>query len=207
MVLQAKSTVILLLICSVLAISCNPSNKNMPLVSVDVQAMPMVKTEGSSILISQSGSVIRLDTEEGQMFSNEGDPYTYFPKGIHVVRFDSLYQVDGDIVADTAYYFDRKELWHAIGNVVVKNAEGTVFETPELFWDSRVPLNAMNSFYTHKPVKVVSSNGNILHGDYGFTADQSLTIIRFFSGNADLYIAESDDEPQQNVIVPDSIQR
>ena len=205
MVLQTKSTVILLLICSIVTISCNPSNKNMPLVSVDVQAMPVVKIERSSTLFSQSESIIRLDAEDWQMFSNEVDPYWYFPKGLYVERFDSLLQVDGHIVADTAYYFEKKELWHAIENVVVKNAEGTIFETSELFWDQKIPQNTVGAFYTNKPVKIVKPEGTVLYGENGFVADQSLIHIRFFYGNADLYIVESDDEPQKNVIIPDSI--
>ena len=206
MVLQTKSTVILLSICGIIATSCNPNNKNMPLVSVDAQVMPVMRTKGSSTLISQSGSLVRLDTEEWLMFSNDGDPYSYFPEGIHVERFDSLFQIDGYIVADTAYYFERKELWQAIENVVVKNAEGTIFKTSELFWDQKVPPNTMGAFYTHKPVNIVEPNGYVLNSKYGFTADQSLIHIRFYDGDGDLYIIETDDTPQQNVIVPDSIQ-
>ena len=177
----------------------------MPFVSVDVQAMPVMRTEGSSTLISQSENLIRLDTEEWLIFSNEGDPYWHFPKGIHVERFDSLLQVDGYLVADTAYFFEKKELWQAIGNVVVKNAEGTVFETSELFWDSRVPQNNLDAFYTHKPVKVVEPNGYVVNGKNGFTADQSLIHIRFYDGDGDIYVVESDETSQQNELVPDSI--
>ena len=206
MVLQTKSTVILLLICNIAAISCNPSNNNMPLVSVDVQVMPLMRTKGSSTLISQSGSLVRLDTEDWQMFSNESDPYSYFPEGIHVERFDSLFRVDGYIVADTAYYFEKRELWQAIGNVVVKNAEGTIFKTPELFWDQKIPQNTMGAFYTNEPVNIVKPDGTVLYSQNGFTADQSLTILRFFSGNSEFYLIESDDTSHQSVVIPDSIQ-
>jgi len=207
MVLQTKSTVIILLICCIVAISCNPGNKNIPLVSIDVQAMPIMHTEGSSGLISQSGGIVHLDAKISQIFSNDNDSYLFYPEKIHVERLDSLFQVDGELVADTAYYYDRKELWHVIGNVVVKNAEGTVFKTPELFWDPKVPSNKLDAFYTNKPVKIVKSDGTILDCLNGFTADQSLIHMRYFSGKANLHIIESTDTLQQDSISRDTPQQ
>ena len=55
MVFQKKSTVILLLFCSIVTISCNKDSKNTPLVSVDLQAIPTMHTENLSTLISDSG--------------------------------------------------------------------------------------------------------------------------------------------------------
>ena len=207
MVPQTKSAVIILIICNIITISCNSNKKNMPLVSIDVQAIPVLHSEDVSTLISDTGYIIRMDAKIWQEYSNDNDPYSYFPEGIYVERFDSLFNVDVIIKADTAYYFKDKDLWHAIGNVFVKNMEGTTFETSELFWNRRVPQNEMNAFHTKKPVKVVRSDGNVNYSRDGFTADQSLKIIRFFSGGGDFYIVESTDTEQQNTTInPDSIQ-
>jgi len=177
----------------------------MPLISIDIQAIPVVNTEDYTSLISDSGNVYRINAKVCQIYSNDADPYSYFPKGIHVEQLDSLFQAAGDIVADTAYYFDRKELWRVVGNVVVKNLEGDIFETSELFWNVKVPQNVMNAFYTDKPVKILKPDNSVVYGDAGFTADQSLRVTRLFSGSADLYIDESTDSTQQKTTVNDSI--
>jgi len=177
----------------------------MPFVSVDIQAIPVIHSENVSTLISDSGNVYQLDADIWQVYPNEGDQYSFFPEKIHVQIFDSLLHVVADIVADTAYYFEKRELWHTIENVVVKNDEGTIFETSELFWDTKVPQNVMNAFYTYKPVKISKSDGTVVYGHRGFTADQSLIITRLFSVGADLYITESDDTIQHDVTGSDSI--
>ena len=181
----------------------------MPLVSVDVQTIPIVHTEDVSSLVSDSGITrYRLEAKIWDMYSNAGDPYSYFPKGIHVEQFDSLFQITGSIVADTAYYFEKKELWQAIGNVVVKNREGRVFETSELFWDQKAPPNSMNAFYTTRLVKIVEPDGSISYGLNGFKADQSLTNIFLFKYKGEINVVEeSPDSLRQNTVRPDSIQR
>ena len=208
MVLQTKSTVVFLLICCIITISCNSSNKNLPLVSVDIQEMPWMRTEDGYTLISDGSGFTRyrLQAKIWEMYSNEGDGYWYFPEKIYVEQFDSLFHVESSIKADTAYHFEKKELWHAIGNVVAKNAEGTTFETSELFWDEKVPVDDGNAFYTHKVVKITKADSTSVYGYEGFRADRSLTSIFIFSGKGDLIIEESADSLQQNTIYTDSIQ-
>jgi len=177
----------------------------MQMVSVDVKAIPVVRTENVSTLVSDSGITrFRMTTKLWEMYSNEKEPYWYFPKKIHVERFDSLFHVDTNIVADTAYYFEKKGLWRAVGNVVVKNTEGRTFETSELFWDRKVPEGVVNAFYTHKLVKILEPDGSYQYGTNGFASDQSLNTIRLFSMKADLAVEDSSDTIQQNTIKPDS---
>ncbi|MCL1933794.1 MAG: LPS export ABC transporter periplasmic protein LptC [Candidatus Azobacteroides sp.] len=179
----------------------------MPLVAIDIQAIPTVHTEDAAVLISDSGITrYRLNAKIWDMYSGEGDPYWYFPEKIHIERLDSHFQPEGSIDADTAYYFERKELWRAVGNVVVKNLEGRTFETSELFWDRKIPPNVVNAFYTYQSVKVVEPDGNITYGRSGFKADQALNIIRFFSTKGEFNIEESTDSLQQETTRSDSIQ-
>jgi len=179
----------------------------MPLVSVDLQAIPMVHTEDVSSLVSDSGITrYRFKAKIWDVFSNENDSYWYFPEMISVEWFDSLFRVEGSIVADTAYYFEKKGLWQAIGNVVVKSTEGRTFETSELFWDEKAPSNTMNAFYTNQPVKIVEPDGTVISGDNGFAADQSLNMFRLFKMKGDFIVEESADTLQQNAIRRDSIQ-
>jgi hypothetical protein len=179
----------------------------MPLVSVDAQAIPKLHTSDASTLISDESGITRyrVEAKVWDIYSNKGDGYWYFPKGIYAEQFDSLFHVTASIVADTAYYFEKKELWRAIGNVVVKNMEGRTFETSELFWDQKVPSNVVNAFYTNQMVKIVDPDGNITYGRNGFKADQSLNTVRLYSGNAELNVSESTDTLQQHVNRPDTL--
>lgn len=179
----------------------------MPLVSVDVKTIPTMHTENLSTLISDSG-IVRCQAEAKvcDIFQNEGDPYWFFSQGIHVKRLDSLFHVEVDIVADTAYYYEKKQLWRAIANVVVKNMEGTTFETSELYWNQIAPPNALNAFYTDQPVKVTKIDGTVLPGLNGFRADQSLNTIRFLAVRKGSFNVEETDT-LQNTVSSDTIQR
>jgi len=180
----------------------------MPLIAVDAQAIPMVHTENVLSLISESGVTrCRIKAKVGDVYSNKGDDYWHFPEGIYVERFDSLFNVEGSLVADTAYYFEKRQLWQAIGNVVVKNMEGTVFETSELFWDMKVPAGVVNAFYTHKPVKITKPDGTTTYGQDGFKGEQSLNTWRLYGTRADLIFEESSDSIRQNTISSDTVIR
>jgi len=207
MVLQTKSTIIFTVFFCVLTIACNPGKKNMPLVSVDVKTIPNIHSEDIVSLISDSGVLrSRLQAKIWDMYSNEGDPYWHFPEGIFVEQYDSLLQVNAHIVADTAYYYEKKELWKAIGNVVGENMEGRIFETSELFWDLSVPSNSLNVFYTDRPVKITEPDGSVSYGRNGFRADLRLNTIRLFSMQGEFNIDETAGSSQQDVINADSLQ-
>jgi len=179
----------------------------MPVVSVDVKVIPMVHSQDVFTIISDSGITrVRMKTKVWDVYSNGGDQYWYFPKKIYAEQLDSLFHVESSILADTAYYYEKKQLWHAIGNVVATNSEGRRFETSELFWNQKVPEKAMNAFYTQKPVKIIEPDSTITLGLTGFTADQSLNIIRLFSVKANLLVDESD-TIQRNTVGSDSIKQ
>jgi len=178
----------------------------MPLVSVDAKAIPMMHTENLSTLVSDSGIVrYRVKAKIWDTYSNGGDSYSYFPEKIHIEQFDSLFQVEVNIVADTAYYFDKKELGRAVGNVVVTNKEGKTFETNELFWNRKAPLKDGNAFYSFQRVKITNPDGSFIIGDNGFRSDQMLTSIFLFVGKGTINVEESADSLQQNTVRSDSL--
>jgi len=178
----------------------------MPLVAVDLQVIPTMRLKDLSSLISDSGITrYHLEAKVYDLFSvNVEEPYKYFPEGIHIERFDSLFQVEGSIVADTAYHFEKKNLWHAIGNVVAKNMQGRTFETSELFWDTKVPPNTVGALYTHQFVKITEPDGTYIDGINGFVADQSLNIVRLY-GNAGNFFIEETDEQATDTLLQSSV--
>jgi hypothetical protein len=205
-VFQEKSTVIFILFCCILTVSCS-KGKNISVVSVDAKAVPDIHTEDVSMLISDSGITrYRLETKIWDIYSNTGEPYWYFPKKVYVERFDSLFNIEGTIRADTAYYFQKKGIWQLIKNVVVVNLEGNTFETSELFWDERAPANSMDAIYTNKLAKITQINGNVQYGRNGFRTNQTLSDIRFYSFGGEFYANETVDSAQSIPVQADSIQ-
>lgn len=95
-------------------------------------------SRGINTFISDSG-VIRyhLVVEEWDIYNgaNPGEPTTWkFMKGLLMERFDEKFHVDLFVQSDTAY-LHRQQLWELRGRVVVRNVNGDVFHTEELFWD------------------------------------------------------------------------
>ena len=190
MVFQTKITVVCILFCCLFMISCSKKNSNFQVVPVDAKTLPISRTEDVTSLISDSGITrYRLKAKVWEVYTYPED-YWYFPRKMYVEQFDSLLQVKGSIEADTAYYFVRKELWRLIGNVVVKNLEGTTFETSELFWNQAAPANSREAIYTDKLAKVTRANGDYQYGRLGFKSDVHLSDPRLYSVGGEMSVNE-----------------
>lgn len=94
-------------------------------------------SKGINTFISDSG-VIRyhMVVEEWDIYNGAGgeQPTWKFLKGMLMERFDEKFHVDLFVQSDTAY-LHKQQLWELRGRVVVRNVNGDVFHTEELFWD------------------------------------------------------------------------
>lgn len=95
-------------------------------------------SNGINTYISDSG-VLRyhMVVEEWDIYNGTvpGEPTTWkFMKGLLMERFDEKFHVDLFVQSDTAWLHKQK-LWELRGRVVVRNVNGDVFRTEELFWD------------------------------------------------------------------------
>jgi hypothetical protein len=190
-----------------LIISCGKKDGKMPIVSVDAQAIPIVHTDGVSELISDSGVTrYRLNAEIKDVYSNNNEePYWHFPEKFYMEKFDSLFNIEANIKADTAYFYEKRELWHLIGNVIIMNLEGIIFETSELFWNMKTPADAPDAIYTDKPVKIILLSGDTQYHRNGFKSDQYLRYPMFFSTSEDITVRERTDSLDQEEVQPDII--
>ncbi|MDR0768928.1 MAG: hypothetical protein LBE71_03355 [Dysgonamonadaceae bacterium] len=171
-------------------ISCNNINHNIPIVPVNAATLPVSRTEDVMSLISDSGITrYRLVTKVWEVYATPED-YWYFPEKIYLEQFDSLLNVQGKFEADTAYYFVKKGLWHAIGNVKGENLERTVFETSELFWNTNVPADSREAIYTHRLAKITRANGDYQYGRNGFKSDAYLNDPWLYSVSGEINIDE-----------------
>ncbi|MBR4757343.1 MAG: LPS export ABC transporter periplasmic protein LptC [Bacteroidaceae bacterium] len=94
-----------------------------------------MRSRGISTLISDSGILrYRLVAEEWDIYTNTKPSTWKFMKGLLMERFDEGFHIDLHVQADTAYLHEQR-LWELRGRVVIRNIEGTLFRTEELFWD------------------------------------------------------------------------
>ena len=170
-------------------LSCSQRNTGITTIDGDVETQRISHGEDLVGLISDSGIIRgRLVTKVQDAYTNDTESYSHFPEGIYFEQFDSLFQISGTVRADTAYHYEKTDLWRLIGNVVVKNAGGTTCETSELFWNSRAPANSRKSFYTDKFVKITTPTK--VTTSEGMESNQSLTNYIFYSNAMEFEVDE-----------------
>ncbi len=135
-------------------------------VEIDVRSM---LTRDVSTLISDSGvTQYRITTPQWEVYDNSKTPRWYFPEGLHVEKFDSVYATDASILADTGYFFTNTKLWRLVDNVKIVNQAGDKFDTDELFWDQR-----NKKIYSDKFIHIEREE-TIIEG-YGFESNEEMT--------------------------------
>ena len=107
--------------------SCGGKQKAMGEAITERDSLPVMTTLGVTTLISDSGVTrYRVNTEEWMMYDRKKPSYWAFEKGVYMEQFDSIFNVEASIKADTAYYYDKERLWKLIGNVDIQNRKGGV---------------------------------------------------------------------------------
>ncbi|HBK29834.1 MAG TPA: LPS export ABC transporter periplasmic protein LptC [Parabacteroides sp.] len=158
-------TVMLLLF----SVSCSKGKKELIEVSTNPEKDYTMKATEVNTLISDSGITrYRIQTKTWLVYGNAKEPHWYFPDGIYVEKFDTLFQPEASIQADTAYYYDKKGLWRLVGNVSVESLNGEQFDTSELFWDSKA-----EKVYSDKYIRIQQKE-QIITG-IGFESNQDMT--------------------------------
>lgn len=132
-------------------------------------SVSMMTTYGVNTLISDSGVIkYRIVTERWDVNTIKQPTRWTFERGIFLEQFDEKFQIEGYIFADTAWYYDQIKLWELRGRVRVRNANGLVFHSEELFWDGM-----KHEFYSYKYSHVVTPERE-LEGTY-FRSDENMT--------------------------------
>ncbi len=167
---------------------------------VNTSLVPTIQTEDVVSLISDSGITrYKFQAKEWLMFSKAQSPYWHFPKGIYVEKFDSVFDVDASIEADTAYFWEQKKLWELKGNVKIQNIQNERFETQLLFWDQNA-----QKIYSDSAIRIERAGGNVIYGK-GFVSNEQMTKWDILQTSADLYIKEDSTKTDSTKIKTDSI--
>lgn len=158
-------------------ISCKEEVKSTVDLHYDADKVPSLNTDSVTMLISDSGLIrYKVIAKTWEIFDRAKDPHWFFPDGLYVEQFDTIFSIVATVKADTAWNFTSKKLWQLRGHVVIRNKLGETFSSEELFWDQR-----QQKVYSKKYVEVFRPDKMTLHGMGGFEANQQMTEYRFWN--------------------------
>jgi len=102
----------------------------------DRDSASMMVSYGVNTLISDSGVIkYKIVTERWDVNQIRQPSRWTFERGIFLEQFDEKFHIEAYIEADTAWYYDQKKLWKLRGRVKLRNVNGLVFTSEELYWD------------------------------------------------------------------------
>ena len=158
----------------VLAFSCsNKKTGNAPDIK-EQDSLPTMQALGVYNLISDSGVIrYKLIAEEWNIYNTSNPPKWTFVKGLLMEKFDTTFHTEWFVQADTAYCY-KQELWELRGRVTVKNVQGTLFKTEELFWDMKE-----HEIYSSQYVKIITPTREI--EGVGFKSNEQMTQYTFYN--------------------------
>lgn len=190
-----KGKAIIASICTFLLLlaSCEGEKEHMAAAVNDSDSLPFMNAHGISTLISDSGVIrYKLVAEEWQIFNTPIAATWAFKKGFFMERYDEDMHIDLFVQADTAYLREQRT-WELRGRVVVKNVQGTLFRTEELFWD----MNEHN-MWNHMPMDIYMPDRE-LHGT-DFRSNEQMTdyFVTNSVGALPAEDMESDSEDAEN---------
>lgn len=179
-------------------VACSKETKDVVNATYDPEKSYTMKATQVNTLISDSGITrYRIEAAEWVVFGKAKEPYWYFPEGIYVEKFDTLFHSEASIKADTAYYFDKKGLWHLIGNVEVESLQGEQFDTSELFWDQK-----KEKVYSDKYIRIQQKE-QIITG-VGFESNQNMTRYKIFNSQGEFPVEDTSKSPADSVQMENS---
>lgn len=149
----------------------NCSKKKQPVTDAitNRDSVPVMITRDVSTYISDSGVVrYKIITDEWKVFDRLDPSRWAFEEGIYLEKFDNKLNIEATIIADTAYYFDKQELWELRGNVHIENEQNEEFDTQLLFWNQK-----SKKVYSDKYIHIRQQK-RIITG-VGFTSNQEFT--------------------------------
>lgn len=180
--------------------SCEKEDKEVVEVTFDPENTYTMKTTDVTSLISDSGVTrYRINAEEWLVFGKAKDPYNYLPHGIYVEKFDSLFNVEASVKADTAYYWDKKGLYKLVGHVSILSLEKRKLDTSLLFIDQKADrIHTDRYFELQEGEKIITG--------IGFESNQNMTKYKIFNSQGTFPVNESPrDTTNAEVAVEDTV--
>ena len=180
--------------------SCGKENKEVVEVTFDPENTYTLRTTDVSSLISDSGITrYRMNAKEWLVFGKAREPYSYFTQGVYVEKFDSLFNVEASVKADTAYYWDKKGLYKLIGHVSILSQEGKKLDTSILYFDQKE-----DQIYTDEYFEL--EEGDKIITGIGFKSNQNMTKYKIFNSQGTFPVSDTArDTSRVNTATGDSV--
>ena len=164
--------------------SCGGKKQDMEAAVTEKDTLPDMSSLGVTSLVSDSGMIrYKIITEEWLVYANVEPSYWSFEKGIYLEKFDTLFNIDASIKADTAYYYEPSKTWELRGSVEIQNQKGDKFTTSQMFWNQ-----ADEKIYSDKYIRIEQMD-KILTG-VGFTSNQDMTSYEINHPEGIFYVEE-----------------
>lgn len=152
-----------------LSVSCSGGKEPVTDAITNRDSVPVMVTRDVSTYISDSGVVrYKIITDEWRVYDRLDPSMWTFEQGIYLEKFNNDLSIEAVIIADTAYYYDKQELWELRGNVHIKNEQDEEFDTQLLFWNQKT-----KRVYSDLYIRIRQQK-RIITG-IGFTSNQDFT--------------------------------
>ena len=179
---------------AVLFVGCNDVQEHTAPAIHDRDSASVMTSYGVNTLISDSGVIkYRIVTERWDVNTVKQPSRWSFEKGVFFEQFDEKFHVQAYIQADSAWYYDQKKLWHLRGRVRIRNVNGLLYQSEELYWDG---LN--HEFYSNVYSKVTTPERS-MEGTY-FLSDERMSHYTVSNSKGSFeredMTGESKDEPK-----------
>jgi len=166
---------------AMLLVSCGKETAKIKINSV-TEELPSLTAEDFEMLVSDS-TVIRfkLQTPEFIRHKNEKDPYTEFPKGVKIEKYDAEMNIVSSITCLYAKNFDSDNRWEAKNNVVAVNFKGDTLKTEYLVWDTE-----KQKIYSDRFVKIIQKDQ--VYTGIGFESNQDFSEYHIKNLKGNMYV-------------------
>lgn len=146
------------------------------------EILPSIEAEDFEMLISDS-TVIRYKLQAAKLIRHDNlkEPFTEFPQGVRIEKYDAKMKVISIITASYAKNFANDDRWEAKNNVVAVNLNGDTLKTEYLVWDTK-----KEKIYSDQFVRIIRDNINLT--GTGITANQDFTDYVFTKPSGLIYV-------------------
>ena len=149
---------------------------------------PTSNLDSINTILSDSGKfVMQMKSSRQNNYENNDIEW---PEGIFVEYYDKAgVKITTMFTANYVYYTKEDELYHATGNVIIRNYEtGDELTTEELFWDE---IN--EEYYTEKFVTITSDDE--VHTGEGLRANQDFSEYQILKPSGTFTLEDDPDNP------------
>jgi LPS export ABC transporter protein LptC len=159
-------------------ISCKKDEQEQIEIAFNPDSSYTLMRTNMNALVSDSGITrCKVIAQTCLMFGQAKEPYWLFPDGVYLEKFDTVFNVETIIKADTAHYYERRELWELDGHVDISNNKGERFQTSQMFLDR-------NNIYSDSFIRI--TKGENYNDGIGFRSNQDMSIYDIFHPTAEI---------------------